>query len=470
MKEIKSAETRTGMLTKSLRITHVLWATNEYLAHAGKREDTKCPLCSETGETNNHLKSTCPEETVKSLRNKMTTDIAALIQEQIGDHMPDEVWEALAAMWSQKRLREAHPTDTPVETTGVKCKTCSKGHRCRWKGKAGHLAEDVPGIVEEEPPSDEYEGLDENVRECLRDMAKPGARTTWTGWFPNSFSKLLKSFDIPARIAQELALQIRNVITQGMDDIWRERNTAQHHPNARKEINAKIKEAYEKKELLGLDQGPHREASDITSLPYKMKQKWLENTNQRIAKKEEENARRAAAVKALQTGCKWAWNPAANTKTKRARRRKETAPVMVTPWKAMATPNQTQIARKQTQPKKQTKGSDDAPPTVNSPWDRSPAAGPAGSMASAGSAPPAAKRAAGAAAAAAGAGRPGPSTAQCRPEPSNDLPRRGNDGNKKPQAPRTRKTPSQKPPTEKSVTTPETPGQDNDPDRIDDVV
>ena len=39
-----------------------------------------------------------------------------------------------------------------------------------------------------------------------------------------------------------------------------------------------------------------------------MKQKWLENANQRIAKKEEENARRAAAVKALQTGCKWAWN------------------------------------------------------------------------------------------------------------------------------------------------------------------
>ena len=139
-----------------------------------------------------------------------------------------------------------------------------------------------------------------------------------------------------------LALQIRNIITQGMDDIWRERNTAQHHPNAREEINAKIQEAYEKKELLGLDQGPHREPSDITSLPFKMKQKWLENANQRIEKKEEENARRAAAVKALQTGSKWAWNPATNTKTKRAGRRKETASIMVPPWKAMATtPNQT---------------------------------------------------------------------------------------------------------------------------------
>ena len=81
-----------------------------------------------------------------------------------------------------------------------------------------------------------------------------------------------------------------------------------------------------------------------------MKQKWLEN--QRIEKKEEENARRAAAVKALQTGSKWAWNPATNTKTKRAGRRKETAPIMVTPWKTMATtPNQTQTVHKHTQPK-----------------------------------------------------------------------------------------------------------------------
>ena len=98
-----------------------------------------------------------------------------------------------------------------------------------------------------------------------------------------------------------------------------------------------------------------------------MKQKWLENANQRIEKKEEENARRAAAVKAFQTGSKWAWNPAANTKTKRAGRKKEAAPIMETPWKAMATtPNQPQIAHKQTQREKQTKGSDVKPPTVNS--------------------------------------------------------------------------------------------------------
>ena len=101
-----------------------------------------------------------------------------------------------------------------------------------------------PGTVETEHPSDEYEGLDENVRECLRDMTKPDARTTWMGWFPNSFSKLL---NIPAKIAQELALQIRNVITQGMDGIWRERNTAQNQPKVRKESNAKIQRAYEKR-------------------------------------------------------------------------------------------------------------------------------------------------------------------------------------------------------------------------------
>ena len=101
--------------------------------------------------------------------------------------------------------------------------------------------------------------------------------------------------------------------------IYGERNTAQHHPKAREEINAKIQEAYEKKELLGLDQGPHSETSDITKLPFKIKQKWLANANQRIEKKEEDNARRAAAVKALQTGSKWDWNPAANAKTRTPR-------------------------------------------------------------------------------------------------------------------------------------------------------
>ena len=42
-----------------------------------------------------------------------------------------------------------------------------------------------------------------------------------------------------------------------MDEIWRERNAAQHSPKERREINTHIQEAYEKKSLLGLDQGPH---------------------------------------------------------------------------------------------------------------------------------------------------------------------------------------------------------------------
>ena len=67
----------------------------------------------------------------------------------------------------------------------------------------------------------EYEGLDEHVRAYLDELAKPGARTTWMGWFPRAFTELLTSFNITTKKAHELALEIRNIITNGMDDIWR---------------------------------------------------------------------------------------------------------------------------------------------------------------------------------------------------------------------------------------------------------
>ena len=65
MKSIRRAEARSGLLTKSLRITHALWATNEYMAASGKRDTDKCPLCGACNETNGHLKAHCPEDSVK---------------------------------------------------------------------------------------------------------------------------------------------------------------------------------------------------------------------------------------------------------------------------------------------------------------------------------------------------------------------------------------------------------------------
>ena len=127
-------------------------------------------------------------------------------------------------------------------------------------------------------------------------MAKPGARTTWMGWFPRSFTNLLTSFQIPTKKAHELALRIRNTITIGMDDIWRERNTAQHVPKERKEINPRVLEAFEKKTRLGLDQGPHTKAEDITNLPHRMKKKWLENAQKRIDDKEENRPYRLGLI------------------------------------------------------------------------------------------------------------------------------------------------------------------------------
>ena len=53
-----------------------------------------------------------------------------------------------------------------------------------------------------------------------------------------------------------------------------------------------------------------------------MKKKWLENAQKRIDEKEEDNKRKMAAVKALSTGSKWQWNPAANPKEKQTRKKK----------------------------------------------------------------------------------------------------------------------------------------------------
>ena len=57
----------------------------------------------------------------------------------------------------------------------------------------------------------------------------------------------------------------------GMDDIWRERNAAQHNPNERRDINPRVYEAFELKTRLGLDQGPHASAQDIITLPHRIK-------------------------------------------------------------------------------------------------------------------------------------------------------------------------------------------------------
>jgi hypothetical protein len=262
-----------------------------------------------------------------------------------------------------------------------------------------------------------------------------------------------------------------------MDEIWRERNTAQHTPKERKEINSSVQEAFEKKTELGLDQGPHTKAEDITNLPYRMKKNWLENAEKRIEAKEEENKRKLAAVKAITTGSNWPWNHTANAKAKLIKKKRTEPPVMTTPWAplAEATEQPRQSMRKTRRaktPSDKGNGTSNGKPTVHSPWDLSPMAAPAGSIASAGSAPPVAIWATGAAAAAATA-RPGATTAQIHLAPSTDLPRRERDGAPRPHTsrastPHTPKTP--RTPSVSDESEPKTPGQDNDPDNIDDVV
>ena len=141
MDEVRRAEARSGMLTKSLRITHVLWATNEYLSAAKKRDTNACPLCGAANETNGHLKAHCPEASVKGIREQMVRDIAEIVQDELGDSMPDAAWQALAAQWSERSLARCHPETAKPSLTGIRCKPCRKHHKCQHRGKEGHLPE-----------------------------------------------------------------------------------------------------------------------------------------------------------------------------------------------------------------------------------------------------------------------------------------------------------------------------------------
>ena len=147
----------------------------------------------------------------------MVSDVASEVQKDLGECMPDAAWQAVAALWSTESLTTAFPDTAQTSLTGIKCKSCRKGYRCRYMGKKGHLpnADTVTNLTDSEDSEDDFNALDANVQECLNEMAKPGARTTWAGWFPKSFSKLLASFGIPTATAHSLALAIREHITNG---------------------------------------------------------------------------------------------------------------------------------------------------------------------------------------------------------------------------------------------------------------
>ena len=184
-----------------------------------------------------------------------------------------------------------------------------------------------------------------------------------------------------------------------------------------------------------------------------------------------------AAVKALTEGGVWKWNPAAIPEGKRGGKKRVEEPLMRNPWTAKKQdPKKPSTPRSKTSrvkgKTKKSKGGDVETTTVHSPWDLRPMAAPAGSKASAGTAPPVSENDTGVAAAAAAITRTGASTTHIRLEPSRDLPRKERSDGPKTRTPKTRATPTlnASSTTHSLAIEPQTPSQDDDPDRIDDVV
>ena len=424
------------------------------MAASGKRDTDKCPLCGASNESNGHLKAHCPEDSVKRIRGRMVSAIAELVQNELGDSMPDPAWQAIADQWNEKSLKEAYPEEGRHSLVGIKCKNCRKGHNCRHRGKTGHLpATETADAAEDTDPEeahDELDMVDEHVRRYITDMRKPGARTTWAGWFPNSFAQLLASFDIDAEVAHELAISIRKVITEGMDEMWRERNTAQHHPKERKEIDGLITQEFERREALGMETTPYQAAEEIHKRPHKTKKEWLTNSRKRTQEKAEANKRRADAIKAFAEGKAPKWNADADDNAQRN--------------------NNTPRTQQRATNKRPTKKTRTATAQQKTPWDPSPAAAPRESTTLARRATRAGSARAEPAAASAAA--PERSTATITVPPSIDLQRRTTKRQKTLQHWMTRRSPAQdtQDSREHVEETPHIDSQSDDPDLIDDVV
>ena len=235
----------------------------------------------------------------------------------------------------------------------------------------------------------------------LADMKKAGARTTWAGWFPKSFSQLLASVGIEATDAHRTALRIREKITNGMDEIWRERNAAQHHPKERKEIDKLITEEYDRRIALRIEPTQYHSAAEIHKRPFRSKKEWLKNSKELSEKKAADKEREAKARRALAEGKCPTWNDeaekiATTRKTTRPNKRRKTG----------------------------TKQTEQAAVLQKNPWDLNPTVAPRGSTASERQASGAEAAGAATATASAAAPRPRPTTARTTLPPSSDLKRK----------------------------------------------
>jgi hypothetical protein len=338
------------MLTKCLRITHVLWATNDYLLARGKHDTGKCPLCDSDEENPNHLKAHCSDAVVTEIRNQMANDITADIEAALGDKLPTEAWTEMTKLWTIETLKKAHP-DERTQTKRPTCLTCRKHPNCPHRGlNEKHLPardnpphtdtpttederdeneeaeppttedewdvneESEPPTTEDEWEEDELPTLSPEVRACLKDMKAPGARTHWAGWFPTSFANLLATCGISKDEAYELALKIRNRIMTSFDNMWRERNNTKHQPNLRKETDEQIRRVYDRKIQLGMNMGVHDSVESLIKLPHRTKTEWLKHNTKNIETKLKKDREKKIAMEEWAAG-QLRWNPETDIST-----------------------------------------------------------------------------------------------------------------------------------------------------------
>ena len=205
---IERNDKKKGQLIRHMKLTAGILATNDRLATYTDTE-AKCPCCGAEKETQNHILGHCPHVELVKKRTELIEQVHQTIGDAVGRHIHANEMELVKQIWTTKSIR------------GVAGQTANHEHeQYDWS--------------ETENPI---------LRQYMEKLTEPGATKMWDGWFTVHWIPII--MDMASRqnhnakrantynIAVKAAEKIRNVIKQGLYEMWKVRNDIKHEEHAK---------------------------------------------------------------------------------------------------------------------------------------------------------------------------------------------------------------------------------------------
>ena len=133
--------------------------------------------------------------------------------------------------------------------------TVTKALCCMWSEKTvQHLASHTSTNI---PPRPNMEHVwkwvkDDNTKECLKDITKPGARLMWAGTFTKSWTANMVKMGINEATALKLARKIRKQIMQNTTKIWQTRCNVAHDNKERDKVLEQMRTVADEAQMLNV--------------------------------------------------------------------------------------------------------------------------------------------------------------------------------------------------------------------------